>query len=81
MCSSDLDLKLRGPGELFGVRQSGDFSFRIGDIYTDASVLQQASGAVEALLEEDPALERPDHLLLRQHISNAAVDGVDFRTI
>lgn len=75
------DLKLRGPGELFGVRQSGDFSFRIGDIYTDASVLQQASGAVEALLEEDPALERPDHLLLRQHISNAAVDGVDFRTI
>ncbi len=75
------DLKLRGPGELFGVRQSGDFSFRIGDIYTDASVLQQASGAVEALLEEDPALERPDHLLLRQHISNAAVDGVGFRTI
>lgn len=75
------DLRLRGPGELFGIRQSGDFSFRIGDIYADASVLQQASAAVEALLEEDAALERPENLLLRQHIADAAVEGVDFRTI
>ncbi len=37
------DLKLRGPGDIFGFRQSGDLSFRIGDIFTDASVLKLAS--------------------------------------
>lgn len=37
------DLKLRGPGDIFGFRQSGDLSFRIGDIFTDARILQQAS--------------------------------------
>lgn len=75
------DLKLRGPGELFGIRQSGDFSFRIGDIYSDAAVLKQASEAVEQLLEEDMHLEREENALLRKHLSNAAADGVDFRSI
>ena len=75
------DLKLRGPGELFGIRQSGDFSFRIGDIYSDAAVLKQASEAVEQLLEEDMHLEREENALLRKHFSNAAADGVDFRSI
>ena len=37
------DLKLRGPGDIFGFRQSGELSFRIGDIFTDAKLLQQAS--------------------------------------
>lgn len=75
------DLKLRGPGELFGIRQSGDFSFRMGDIYTDAPVLKQASEAVDALLCEDPDLEKEEHALLRQHLSNAAANSVDFRSI
>ena len=44
------DLKLRGPGELFGVRQSGLLSFRIGDVYQDADLLQLASVAVEEYL-------------------------------
>ena len=39
------DLKLRGPGDFFGVRQSGDFDFGIADIYTDAKVLKSASEA------------------------------------
>lgn len=37
------DLKLRGPGDLFGIRQSGDFTFRLGDVYTDAGILKKAS--------------------------------------
>ncbi|MBQ7464316.1 MAG: ATP-dependent DNA helicase RecG, partial [Lachnospiraceae bacterium] len=37
------DLKLRGPGDIFGFRQSGELAFRIGDIFTDAKLLQQAS--------------------------------------
>lgn len=43
------DLKLRGPGDLFGIRQSGEFAFRMGDIYTDAEILKQASQAVDSV--------------------------------
>lgn len=41
------DLKLRGPGEFFGVRQSGELAFKLGDVYTDAEILREASEAVK----------------------------------
>ena len=44
------DLKLRGPGDLFGIRQSGDMEFRIGDIYNDSTILKEASEAAEEIL-------------------------------
>ena len=47
------DLKLRGPGDFFGVRQSGDFEFRLGDIMNDANILKQASEAFELILNEE----------------------------
>ncbi len=47
------DLKLRGPGDFFGIRQSGDFSFRIADIYQDAALLQAASEDVKDIFEDD----------------------------
>ena len=75
------DLKLRGPGELFGIRQSGDFSFRLGDIYSDASVLKQASEAVDRLLAADPSLERSENAKLKAHLAEASLNSVDFRTI
>ena len=37
------DLKLRGPGDIFGLRQSGELGFRVADIYTDAAILAMAS--------------------------------------
>lgn len=43
------DLKLRGPGDFFGVRQSGDFEFKIGDIMNDAGILKQAADAVNLI--------------------------------
>ena len=50
------DLELRGPGELFGVRQSGELNFQLADIYADAPVLQAAGDAAADLLREDPDL-------------------------
>ena len=44
------DLKLRGPGDLFGIRQSGLMDFKIGDIYQDAKLLQYASEAAEWIM-------------------------------
>jgi ATP-dependent DNA helicase RecG len=43
------DLKLRGPGDIFGIRQSGEMDFKLGDIYQDAAVLKSAADAVKQL--------------------------------
>jgi ATP-dependent DNA helicase RecG len=55
------DLKLRGPGDFFGIRQSGEFAFELADVYQDASVMQDASEAVSLILSEDPELSDPEH--------------------
>ncbi|MCF0127622.1 MAG: ATP-dependent DNA helicase RecG, partial [Pseudobutyrivibrio sp.] len=52
------DLKLRGPGDIFGLRQSGEFSFRIADIYMDSELIEKASMDVDELLKKDPDLSQ-----------------------
>jgi len=47
------DLRLRGPGDMFGIRQSGDMAFKIADIYSDADILSQAKEAVSELSIQD----------------------------
>ncbi len=47
------DLKLRGPGDLFGIRQSGLMDFRLGDVFQDAQILKYASEAADWLLKYD----------------------------
>lgn len=47
------DLRLRGPGDLFGIRQSGEFEFAVADIYADATVLKEVSETVKALSEKE----------------------------
>lgn len=74
------DLRLRGPGELFGLRQSGEFSFQVGDIYNDAKVLQDAAEAVDTLLLQDPRLESEQNGNLRRHFETVS-NPIDFRTI
>lgn len=69
------DLKLRGPGDLFGVRQSGMMDFRIGDIYKDSDALRQASQAAQEMLAGDPYLEHPEHALLRKKMEGAFTYG------
>lgn len=55
------DLELRGPGELFGVRQSGEIGFALADIYADADVLKLSADAASKLLIEDPGLRDESH--------------------
>lgn len=75
------DLKLRGPGDLFGVRQSGMMEFELGDVFTDASILQQASEEADEMLAKDPGLNAPEHSALKRYLEEAEVDAVDFRSI
>ena len=62
------DLKLRGPGDLFGIRQSGLMEFKIGDIYNDAGILKNASEAAGEILALDLDLILPQHKALKEHL-------------
>ncbi len=62
------DLKLRGPGDFFGIRQSGDMEFKIADIYTDAKLLKSVSEEVNRILDQDPNLENEEYCLLRERL-------------
>ena len=62
------DLKLRGPGDLFGIRQSGSMEFKIGDIYNDAGILKEASDAAAEILALDRDLALPQHARLKEEL-------------
>ncbi len=62
---ADVDLKLRGPGDLMGTRQSGMLDLKIADITKDGPILGKARDAAIALLKEDHNLSLPKHLSIR----------------
>lgn len=78
---AEQDLKLRGPGELFGVRQSGELAFQVADIYQDAELLKKVSNLVDELLAQDPELQDEKHAVFRQYIEQNTTKSVDFRSI
>ena len=62
------DLKLRGPGDIFGIRQSGDMEFKLADIFTDANLLKTVSEEVDLLLAKDPELLASEHEELKRRL-------------
>lgn len=72
------DMRLRGPGDIFGIRQSGEFAFRIGDIYSDADILLQTAAVAEEILQTKS--EDSISLLLETFKAEVGND-VDFRSI
>ena len=75
------DLKLRGPGDLFGFRQSGAMEFRIADIYQDSDMLKKISVTVDRLLAKDKELSQAGHAMLKRYLEENAGNFIDFRTI
>lgn len=74
---ADVDLQLRGPGDLLGIQQSGLLDLKIADLSQDSQILQAARAAAQDLLQEDPALAQPQNLpvktalaYLRNHTVN-----------
>ena len=63
------DLKLRGPGDLFGVRQSGDLEFHLADIFADADILKAVSDEVKKLMDKDPLLEAEENQELKRKMN------------
>ena len=69
------DLKLRGPGDLFGIRQSGLLEFKIGDVFTDAGILKAASEEAAKLMKQDPVLSKEEHKELQKKLAAYRMAG------
>lgn len=68
------DLKIRGPGDVMGTRQSGMLEFRVADLINDGPVLEQARQGAIAILDEDPTLSLPKHELMLQRVRERRSD-------
>lgn len=63
---ADVDLEMRGPGELFGTRQHGLLNFKISNLVTDGRILHAAREEAFRLVKEDPALERSENACIKK---------------
>ncbi len=68
------DLRLRGPGDIAGTRQSGNLDFRIADLVQDGRMMEEARGAALKLAKYDPLLARPEYRLLREQVLRVTKD-------
>ncbi len=69
---AEVDLKLRGPGDLMGTQQSGVLNLKIADIVKDNDILKTARWHALKVLGEDPALEKQEHLVIRHTYAQLA---------
>lgn len=58
---AEVDLRLRGAGDIMGTRQSGDVELKLADLVNDGPILQRARGAALHIIQEDPKLQQPEH--------------------
>ena len=68
---AEIDLELRGEGEMLGTRQSGLAQFRVARLPDDAELLERARMRARAILDEDPELARPEHVLIEEAVRAA----------
>ncbi|MFO7245164.1 MAG: ATP-dependent DNA helicase RecG [Bacillota bacterium] len=71
---AEQDLRLRGPGEIFGTRQHGLPDLRVADPFRDLELLELARREARRLLEADPRLRRPEHAALRRRLARQYAD-------
>jgi len=68
---AEIDLELRGEGEMLGVRQSGLQAFKFARLPEDVELLQRARRHAREILDADPELAAPEHALLAEALANA----------
>ena len=78
---ADVDLKLRGPGDLLGVQQSGILDLKIADLSQDSKLLQAAREAAQAIIRQDPTLCQPHHRQLQTHLAHLQPPAVSWSNV
>ena len=66
---AEADLKLRGPGDIAGTKQSGAFEFKAANLVEDQAILKTARMIAEEILTRDPALRAPEHATMARFLS------------
>jgi len=69
---AEVDLKLRGPGDMLGTRQSGMLKFKLADIIYDTEILNNARNSAIKILRDDPRLNNKENLPIRNEISSSS---------
>lgn len=64
---SEVDMQLRGPGDILGTQQSGVVDFKRLDLVKDSAIIKTTKNTVEKILEADPLLVRPDNLVMKNY--------------
>lgn len=77
---SEIDLQLRGPGDITGTQQSGVLDLKLADLAKDQIILSEARNTVIELFEADPQLEKPENALLKAHLTKLE-RGISFDKI
>ena len=77
---SEIDLQLRGPGDLTGTQQSGVLELKMANLAKDQIILQEARNTVIAVFEKDPALTDPENILLKRYLESKN-KGISFDKI
>jgi len=78
---AELDLKLRGPGDLMGVQQSGLLNLKIADLSKDAGILEVARGIAKDIIQQDPNFQQPDHLVIHKEYTRLLASGGDWNRV
>ncbi len=78
---ADVDLQLRGPGDLAGTQQSGLTDLRLADLAKDGAVLTAARESAQQILETDPHLDLPQHAPIRAHVDAVGRKASDWSRI
>jgi ATP-dependent DNA helicase RecG len=79
---AEVDLKLRGPGDLQGTQQSGTpLNFKLTNLSTDGKLIELARSEAKRLLAEDPQLQKPVNTPLRQYLQSQTHKQVDWSKI
>ena len=79
---AEADLKLRGPGDLEGTKQSGiAFDLKLANLARDGQIVQLARDTATRVLDEDPSLARPENALLKKTLDELRADEMNWSSI
>lgn len=72
---AEVDLRLRGPGNLIGTQQSGILQLKIADLVKDSTLLKAARDTAQQILKQDPELKRPEHQIIKRTLMALRFDS------
>lgn len=75
---SEIDMKLRGPGDIFGIKQSGFPELKYADITTDIEIIEDAKKEAFTIINDDPRLSHPNHLLVKNILLSQYKNRLDY---